>query len=147
MDSEEVIRCMLLPLADDWLLLPNVTVAEIIGFYEPTDQNKKDDLLGYIDWRGVSVPIISFEKSCGLASKEDSIRDRIAILYHPEGDVNLPYLGVKLIDIPKSFRATLNGLVDEAISIERTGLISNQLRDDDKRIFIPNLDAMFGMLA
>lgn len=147
MESEDVIRCMLLPLAEDWMLLPNVTVAEIIAFVEPETKSENNNIIGVIDWRGASVPIISFEKSCGLALKDNNIRDRIAILYHPDGDVDQPYMGVKLTDIPKSYRAKIKGLVEEEINIERSELIANQLSDDGMRIFIPNLDAMFQLLS
>ncbi len=142
MDTEDIIRCMLLPLAQDWLLLPNAAVAEIIAFVEPT-QCDSDLLIGFIDWRGVSVPIMSFEEVCGLAIKESSIRDRIAILYNPDGDEKKSYLGIKLIDIPMSFRAEKDKLVDEEILIDRAEFVVSQLNDDNRRLFIPNLDTIF----
>jgi len=143
MGSEEIIRCMLLPLADDWLLVPNVTVAEIIAFVEPKYSSEDDFLLGYMDWRGVKVPIIYFENICDLTKKENSIRDRIAILYHPDGDTKKPYIGVKLTDIPRSFRAEVNNLQEETISISRDDLIVKQITDDNRRLFIPDLDKIF----
>lgn len=147
MDSQnEVIRCMLLPLAEDALLLPNVSVAEVIAYVEPTNKTENNYVIGSIDWRGATVPIVSFESLCDLVNKENSIRDRIAIIYNPEGDVNKPYLGIKLVDIPKSFRAETDHLIEEAITIEQQEFITNQLIDDEKRIFIPNLDAMFEQL-
>ena len=147
MDTEEIIRCMILPLADDWLLLPNVTVAEIIAFVEPKYPSDDDFLLGYMDWRGVKVPIIYFEDVCDLTKKENSIRDRIAILYHPDGDTENSYVGIKLTDIPRSFRAEVNNLEEEPISIERSDLVVKQIQDDNRRFFIPNLDAIFKQLA
>ena len=144
--SDEIIRCMLLPLAEDYLLLPHVTVAEVIAYVEPDESSDENKVIGAINWRGVSVPIISFEKVCDLAVKENSIRDRIAILYHPNGDEDKPYLGVKLIDIPKSFRAEVNGLVDEKVTIKQSDYIYNQLSNEGRRLFIPNLEYMFEQL-
>lgn len=147
MDSpSEVIRCMLLPLAEDALLLPNVSVAEVIAYVEPTNKIENNYVIGSIDWRGATVPIVSFENLCNLASKENSIRDRIAIIYNPDGDINKPYLGIKLVDIPKSFRAEADNLIEESITIEQEEYITNQLIGDEKRLFIPNLDAMFEQL-
>jgi len=147
MNTEDVIRCMLLPLAEDWLLLPNVTVAEVIAFVEPKQVSEDGILLGHIDWRGVNVPVMSFEDVCGLAKKENSIRDRLAILYNPEGDTKKPYIGIKLTDIPKSFRAEANNLIEENISIERTDLIVKQLSNDERRLFIPDMDAIFKTIS
>jgi len=144
--TNEVIRCMLLPLAEDYALLPNVTVAEVITYVEPSNYSADKNVLGFIDWRGISVPIISFENICSLAKKESSIRDRIAILYHPDGDKTKPYLGIKLVDIPKSFRAESSSLVDEAINVEPSEFILNQMSHEERRLFIPNLDALFERL-
>lgn len=146
MESSNVIRCMLLPLTNDWLLLPNVTVAEVIAYVEPKNLSDAEPVIGNIDWRGVIVPVVSFENTCGLESRENSLRDRIAILYNPQGDEKKPYLGVKLTDIPKSFRAEENLLVEETISIQRTDLILNEISDEGRRVFIPNLEAMFQTL-
>lgn len=147
--NDELISCILLPLSDDYLLLPNVAVAEVIAYIEPSDANSENSMIGFINWRGVSVPIICFEKASGLANKENkenSIRERIAILYNPDGDENKPYVGVKLLDNPKSFRAEVDSLVDETITVDDPSYISNQLSDAGRRLFIPNLDAMFERL-
>jgi len=143
MDKSESIRCMLLPLAEDWLLLPNVTVAEVISYVEPETKGSDDFNLGKIDWRGVKVPILSFEKICDLEVAENTMRNRIAILYHPEGNEDKPYVGVKLKDIPKSFIADTENLVDEPISIEKADSVLNQLSNEGKRVFIPDLDKLF----
>jgi len=54
---------LLLSLTDRTLVLPNTAVAEVIrypGKPEPYD-NAQDWLLGRIDWRGLKLPLISFE--------------------------------------------------------------------------------------
>jgi len=148
MSKVENIRCMLLPLAQDRLLLPNVAVAEVIAYVEPSSTaSGESETLGEIDWRGVKVPILSFERLCQLDEAENSLRDRIAILYHPEGDENKPYLGVKLKDIPRSFLADANDLQDEVITINQAEYILNQLSHEGERVFIPNLDKLFNHLA
>ncbi len=147
MSKVENIRCMLLPLAQDWLLLPNVAVAEVIAYVESSSISSEYDILGEIDWRGVTVPILSFERLCKLDEQDNSIRDRIAILYHPDGDKQKPYLGVKLSDIPRSFLADVDSLVDEEITLNQKEYVLNQLTHDGDRIFIPNLDELFKSLA
>ena len=59
----ENMSCLIIPLGKSNLLLPNVTVAEIL----PWRKIKKWDLapqwcLGLIGWRGETVPVVRFEK-------------------------------------------------------------------------------------
>jgi hypothetical protein len=51
-----------IPLYKSILLIPNATVAEIIA-YEPLQrvQGSPDWFLGFLGWRGVQVPVVSFE--------------------------------------------------------------------------------------
>lgn len=58
----EELPTFLVPLQKNNILLPNSTVAEIIP-YEPLQriQNSPAWFLGLLSWRGVQVPVISFE--------------------------------------------------------------------------------------
>ena len=55
--APDQVDCLLIPLKDKQLLLPNVSVAEIIPFsHLLTTASSVDWILGRIDWRGVTVP-------------------------------------------------------------------------------------------
>ena len=62
MNEEREIACVLVTLHDRQLLLPNVTVAEVVRMQrvQPVG-NAPDWLLGVTSWRGRIVPVLSPE--------------------------------------------------------------------------------------
>lgn len=75
------VASLLLPLVDQLLLLPNVTVAEIVPVGQITAVSDAPDwYLGDFHWRGVRVPLVSFEQLNGGERPEISARSRVAVL-------------------------------------------------------------------
>ncbi|MCE6984778.1 chemotaxis protein CheW, partial [Pseudomonas frederiksbergensis] len=69
-----------LPLSDRCLVLPNVAVAELIGFQAGSPVLASPEwLLGWIDWRGQRLPLLSFESACG-GQLQVGERARIVVL-------------------------------------------------------------------
>ena len=61
-ETPNQVDCLLIPLKDKNLLLPNVTVAEIIPFsHLLTTASSVDWMLGRLDWRGTPVPVVCYE--------------------------------------------------------------------------------------
>lgn len=92
---------LLLPLSDRSLVLPNVAVAELIG-YRPGMQVLEgfDWHLGWIDWRNQRLPLISFEAACG-GSTQVGERARIVVL-NSLGDSRLRFMALLVQGIPRS---------------------------------------------
>lgn len=142
MTDAAAIRCMQLPLLDFQLLLPNSAVAEIIGYSLPEDANDKSDWYkGQVPWRGVMVPVVSVEQMCEQSTLEPGPRTRLAIIYNPSADSQIPYLGLILQDIPRAYLAEqerlMEGLdvVDCQFLVSRADVLVDQL-------VIPDLDAI-----
>ncbi len=137
------VRCMLLPLTSLNQLVPNSAVAEIIGYSTPRRLSDTSDwFAGVVLWRGVYIPVVTVEQMCKLDTAGMSPRARIAIIYNPEKDPDMPYLGVHMQDIPRAYLA-------EADSIESgsdDGLSEYLLtRVDDEKLarVIPDLGKIF----
>ncbi len=92
---------LLLPLSGRSLVLPNVAVAELIG-YRPGMQVLEgfDWHLGWIDWRNQRLPLISFEAACG-GSTQVGERARIVVL-NSLGDSRLRFMALLVQGIPRS---------------------------------------------
>ena len=57
---------LLVPLADDRLLVPRACVAEVTGFQQPQEMPGAPPwYLGVVPWNGRSIPVISFEGVTG----------------------------------------------------------------------------------
>ncbi len=100
------VRCMLLPLTSLNLLVPNSAVAEIIGYSIP--RRLSDTIAwfpGVVLWRGVYVPVVEVEQLCHLGVAQVGPRTRIAIVYNPERDPEMPYVGIHMQDIPRAYLA------------------------------------------
>ena len=77
----EELYCLLVPLADDRLLLPRSCVTEVINYQAPTPMDGAPPwYLGTIAWGGSRVPLVSFEATLGQALPRTSGRTRIVVM-------------------------------------------------------------------
>jgi len=140
------VRCMLLPMSSINLVIPSSAVAEIIGFSDPQKlDNSSDWFLGVVLWRGVYVPVISVEAMCSVDTVHLSPRSRIGVIYNPEKDDELPYVGLHMQDIPRAYLAESDSMEsgsDDGLS----HYLLSSLDDDQFQRAIPNLDAMIADL-
>ena len=99
--SEEI-KCVILKINGDELLMPNASVAEIVPIKNIINvANKPGWMLGYLDWRGHSVPLISFEAMGNVRMPSLATGSvKAAILFSIGEDSNLPFLSILMQDAP-----------------------------------------------
>lgn len=101
-----VIASQIVPLHDEQLVLPNTTIAEIISF-SPADiipssvKDAPDWLLGMIAWRGISIPVIAFERMAGGKYEPPGPRARLAVLNAAGGMPGAPFIAILTRAIPQ----------------------------------------------
>lgn len=139
-EALEVISSFYLPVTSGKLLLPNVSVAEVVDFQEPEqdEESNPDYYLGKIRWRGLLLPLLSFEVA-NEARFELSSNSRIAVI-NSVGVSNeaLPFFAVVTQGIPRLVKITND-------SIESTGepngpAQSAIVRVDGEEASIPNME-------
>ncbi|NNE63021.1 MAG: chemotaxis protein CheW [Gammaproteobacteria bacterium] len=142
MSQNQAVRCMLLPLSGINLVVPNSAVSEVIGFTEPRKfEDAPEWFLGAVLWRGVYVPVVSVEQMCGIDTVHIGPRSRISIIYNPEKDEELPYIGLHIQDIPRAYLAEgskMESGSDDGLS----QYLLSRVDDDQASRVIPNLDAI-----
>lgn len=142
MSENQAVRCMLLPMSSINLVIPNSAVAEIIGYSEPRQLDDSSEwFLGVVLWRGAYVPVVSVEQMCDVDTVHVSPRSRIAIIYNPEKDDELPYIGVHIQDIPRAYLAESDKM-ESGSDDDLSRYLLSRLDDDQFARAIPNLDAM-----
>ena len=105
MATSSVLGSVLIPLHQKSLLLPNISMAELIAFKKPVPSEKTPDWhLGSLSWRGISIPLISFEVLNGGAVNSDFSQARIAIFNNVGVSEKLPFFGVVTQGIPRSLK-------------------------------------------
>ena len=99
--SDEI-KCVIQKINGDELLMPNSSVAEIVPIKNIINvANKPGWMLGYLDWRGHSVPLISFEAMGNVRMPSlASGTVKAAILFSIGEDNNFPYLSILMQDAP-----------------------------------------------
>jgi chemosensory pili system protein ChpC len=96
------IRCVLVPVGNLRLLLPNASVAEVISMPLPEPvPDAPDWLLGKIAWRGWRVPLLSFGKLAGAGDPEREEGRRVAVLKALGGHEGLPFIAVVTQGFPR----------------------------------------------
>jgi chemosensory pili system protein ChpC len=145
-DTATSVRCMLLQLTSLNLLIPNSAVAEIIGYSTPRPLPDTSDWFpGVVLWRGVYVPVVAVEQMCALSTAQVGPRARIAIIYNPEKDPDLPYLGIQMQDIPRAYLAEAESMESGSDENLSPYLIT---RVDDEKLgrVIPDIDRIIADL-
>lgn len=97
--AASIIASQIMPLNNEQLVLPNTAIAEIIGFSQPdavpaSVKNAPDWLLGMLAWRGLSVPVIAFERMVGGKYEAPGPRARLAVLNAVGGIQGVPFVAV-----------------------------------------------------
>ncbi|MFQ6575380.1 chemotaxis protein CheW [Pseudomonas sp. UM16] len=133
---------LLLALADRCLVLPNVAVAELIGYQPGTPAPEQPQwMLGWIDWRNQRLPLLSFEAACG-GQVQVGDRARIVVL-NALGGSRLRFIAVLVQGIPRSCKldSQLNYVDVPLATLE---LAAVQVGDQVARV--PDLPALEQML-
>ena len=102
---EGELPCVLIPLVNKTALVPTVTLAEMAPL-KPFDMihSTPDWFLGFYDWHGTRVPVISFETINELGSPKISVGGRVAILNCTGVDERVKHISIITQSIPNMLR-------------------------------------------
>lgn len=108
-ENSQTLSCVIIPMNGRQLLLPNVTIAEVVD-YAATDAGPKTPewLVGHLEWRGLNLPVISYDAANGatLTIPGDN-RGRIVVLNTVSEHHNtLPFMAMVTQGIPSQARLT-----------------------------------------
>jgi chemosensory pili system protein ChpC len=146
LDNPMAVRCMLLPLSSINLLVPNSTVAEIVSYSSPRPLAGSSAWFpGVVLWRGVYVPVVKVEEMCAIDTTPVSTRSRFAMLYNPDKDENLPYLGIQIQDIPRAYLAEIEKM-ESGSDDDLSRYLLSRVDEDQHSRFIPNLETIIADL-
>lgn len=147
-DLANNIRCLLVPLLGETMLVPNAAVAEIVEYVEPEVlPDSPDWLLGMIPWRAQVIPVMSFEGACGrgVPTRDNA---RIAVFNTMRSNRELQFYGVMTQGFPSLVRVGKGEVSPAPVnSANLAGPISCRVIWNGTPAIIPNLDAMESMLV
>jgi len=146
--GDHEMRGVLLPVGRRFLLLPNSAVAEVIGYREPEiDGPAPEWWLGWIEWRGLRVPVVSYEQVIGHQEElRGSQRARIAILSTLNGNSSLPYVGIYTLGISRLARIGADTLAEDNSEEAESSLVLESVIINDLPAWIPDMDKLEEMV-
>ncbi|MGB3623743.1 MAG: chemotaxis protein CheW [Ketobacter sp.] len=117
-EAPEQIASLLIPMIGRPLLLPNVAIAEIVTWDEP---EKTDDappwMLGTVDWRGITLPVVSLELMNNDEIEDANIGQRLAVI-NGVGEYKNAFYAISVQGIPRLVRVFPEELGNEESATE-----------------------------
>jgi chemosensory pili system protein ChpC len=101
----EELYSLLVPLANDRLIVPRACVAEVVRFSKPEQESGAHDwMLGIVNWNGRQLPVVSFEGSIGKDVPAATGRTRIVVFASTTGKLRSGYFGLITQGFPQLVR-------------------------------------------
>ncbi len=147
--ENEELYSLLIPLADDRLIVPRACVAEVVRFTSPEKEAGAHDwMMGMVSWNGRDIPVVSFEGALGKDKPAATGRTRIVVFYASTGQLKPGFFGVLTQGFPQLVRVnedvlqlhTTEGWPKEAPVLCRVKMIN-------EFPLIPDLEKLEAMLA
>lgn len=140
-DSSEL-RCFLLGVGDDMLLLPNTMVAEVADAREAEAQEDAPDWFrGVISWRGIRIPLIDYAPLVGSNVMESA--PRIAVVNTLNRNEALRFVAVKIAAIPRLIHVRDEDIGEEALDADGAQrYLHKKVNVGGQEAYIPDIDAL-----
>ena len=139
MEQQSTLRCLSLPLQDVNLIVPGSVVSEVVPYVSHTPAKIDVEwMLGRFLWRGLALPLISFEVAAELTTRP-SIGRRVAIFNTVGGNPALPFYAVFIQAVPRLLQIGDRSLGEQPKSV-KSPLLRNQLELESQQAYIPELD-------
>lgn len=144
---DERLATFWVPMQQKSLLVPQRVIAEVIARAEiSTVADAPDWLLGQLDWRGQSVPVLSYEIANDQTLAPDSPGARLAIFNVVSTQTEPRFYGMRIQGIPRLLRLSDAEVREDSLAhlapVERMAVIT-QLG----KASIPDLDALERLVA
>jgi chemosensory pili system protein ChpC len=147
-DSSNIIRGVLIQVADARLLLPNATIAEVLSYADPEPlADAPDWLLGRIRWRGWQLPLLAFSRFAGIAEERGGLGSKVVVLKALGDEARQPFFALLTQGFPRLVTVTeaaLASVGDDAAVPE--GVLARVRLNEDEAL-LPDLAALEERIA
>lgn len=99
----KLVKSIILTLRNKLVVVPNAAIAEIISVQDVHQQKDSPKwLLGKARWRGVDLPVVSYEAAAGEEAQKVNLNTQVAVMYsaNDEEDRSYPYFGLAIHGVP-----------------------------------------------
>lgn len=149
LQQDQEVPALLVPVLGMTLLLPTVSVAELVPFRKTRYLNLDspvNGMLGYYEWRDQRVPLLSFELANGLPSSDVSDYRQVAIIHATGVDENTAYIAILAQGIPHVARVSENN-ISEDFSQRALDYCKQFVTVDERSAVIPDIVSLENLVA
>ena len=150
-DSNQMIKCVILTLRSENVMVPSTAIAEIMSAKDTVRfENTPDWYLGKMPWRGVEVPLISFEAAGGIKAKNINLNTQIAVFYAVNKDAKYPYVGLVISGVPHVSTFSRAQIITDPEALLETAshpMVAQKTRINGAAVSILDIDAMESMIS
>ena len=150
-EDTQQIKCVILTLRKENVLVPNALVAEIISVKDIEDAGESPRwLLGNMKWRGADVPLLSFEAAGGEDVSKVNLNTQAVVLYAVGKGSEIaenPYIGLVMSGVPHVSRFTKEQIKTDNDALDDHPMIAQKVRINGASVSILDVDAMVSMIA
>ena len=142
-DTAQIIRGVLIQVADARLLLPNATIAEVLSYADPDRvENAPDWLLGRIRWRGWQLPLVSFSRFTSIADEQGGLGSKVIVLKALGGNPKRPYFALLTQGFPRLVTVTEQTLATQEEGDGLPAGVLARVRLNENDAMVPDLAAL-----
>lgn len=142
------VRSLIVPLSGMALILPNTAVAEVADYRAPEPiKSAPAWLLGMMQWRGRSVPLLAFEQMVGASAGAGGVHARAIVCNTLNGNMTLPFIALMAQGIPRLTEVKAEVLEPTEGDEQEQEAVAAWVRFSGLEAVIPDLDAIERMLV
>ncbi len=147
--AEHELYSLLVPLADERLIIPRVCVAEVVRFTAPEQtEGSQNWMLGTINWSGRALPVIAFEGTIGKDIPATTGRTRVVVFYSSTGKLKTGYFGIITQGFPQLVRVNREVLkLDSTEGWPEGAPVFCRVKMINEFPLIPNREAVEAMIV
>lgn len=147
----QTIKCVIFTLRKENVIVPNALVAEIISVKDiQAAKNVPEWYLGNLTWRGLNVPLLSFEAAAGDEVLSVNLNTQAVVLYGVGADGvadENPYLALVMSGVPHVSNFSREQIKSDGEETEEHPMISQKVRINGARVSVLDVDSMVDMLS
>ena len=140
---------LLIPLADDSLVVPRACVKEVAAFRQPdVVEDAPAWLLGTVEWEQRRIPLLSFESLCGDAAPLLDTHTRLVVFRARNEAVEAGFFAIASQGLPRLVRLNPAILAPDSVQTRAADSpVLCRVRMVNQRPLIPDLDRVEAILA
>jgi chemosensory pili system protein ChpC len=149
--NDQLIKSIILTLKNELVMVPNAAVAEIISVNDVTQvEGSPQWMLGNARWRGVDLPVVSYEAAGGENAQDVNINTQVAVMYtvsdESETDKTHPYIGLAIHGVPHVSTFSRGQIKTDEQSLSKHPMVAQKVRVNGAAAGILDIYAIEEML-